>query len=77
MTTLKPDLPRTTETVTSDVQGQVCENEASDDINTNFCGNFNSSDEMYDKVDSEEHFYVVQLACYSSFCNSGLHFYIS
>lgn len=57
------------ETPTSDVQGQVCENEASDDINTNLCGYFDRHDEIYDKVDSEEHFCVVQLTCFCSFCN--------
>ena len=34
-------------------QGQVCKNEAIDDINTNFCDNSKSSDKMHGKVGSD------------------------
>ena len=37
----------------SEVQGQLCKNEAIDDINTNFCDDSNSSDKMHDEVDSD------------------------
>ena len=34
-------------------QGQVCKNEAIDDINTNFCDNFKSSNKMHGEVGSD------------------------
>ena len=34
-------------------QGQVCKNEAIDDINANFCDNSKSSDKMHGEVGSD------------------------